>query len=251
MRGMIRFSSHWSIWLEKILDLLPAFTTTAAVRKCDVNCEPGKVRNGSPFPIEASHSSVDKNVNLSITPIEWLATLPRDMSLVIYIDQPSCQMMEIVAMSRKQAAEYLRTPIYTDEQTRWQALGHQRLRRLDFSPALAFQQQEDALNALEVLESARYHASSHLADLDNEIHHAFQALIAPLTTAAQADEQTFTPQILSDFLALLASRKVTSAELARIDEEGIPALQKLGMPVPEAIRLSKQEEPPQKCAPLS
>ena len=177
-------------------------------------------------------------VSTSLTPIEWLAGLPCDMSLVISIDQPTCQIMEMVAMSRKQAAEYLRTPIYTDHQTRWQSLGQNRLRRTDFAPAIAFQQQEDALNELESLFSARWHATTELLNVDQSILQAYEAVFPTSTSLAEepkSDTQTLNPSAISALKDLLCSRKIVSDELARLDEAGIPALQKLGMPLPQVM----------------
>ena len=171
----------------------------------------------------------------AMTPIEWLSRLSRDTSLVLHIDQPTCQVMGMVAVSRKEAAELCRNPIYTDGTTQWQTVGQKRLIRLNFTAATAFQQQEDALNALESLESARFHASSHLARLDKDILQAFESLIAPAIGsdgAMQSGVPVLSPSALSDFATLLASRKITSDELARIDGEAIPALQRLGMPLP-------------------
>jgi hypothetical protein len=181
--------------------------------------------------------------------------LPRELLPVLFIDTASGQLIKINAMSRKQLAQYLRSPIYTDQTTRWTSLGNE-LRRVDFAPAAAFQAQEDALIALEALESARWHATTELAHLDNEIHEAFITLFAPLIERG-ADATLATPLVSQaaqdNFAQLLVCRETMSAELARIDEEAIPTLQRLGMALPaemvNALTATRSQVPD--CAPTS
>ena len=184
----------------------------------------------TPLPVAAQPST-------ATTPIKWFSALPPDRLPVLFIDTASGQLSKIIAMPRRQVAQYLRTPIYTDHTTRWTSLGTE-LRREGFTVATAFQAQEDALLAMEALESARWHATSQLAHLDNEIRQAFVALIEPLL--AHGDNATpATPRLgkapLANFAQMLDCRATMSDELARIDEEAIPTLQRLGMALPDEM----------------
>lgn len=183
--------------------------------------------------LQSDDLSAGATVPPSVTPIEWMAGQPRDTTFIVYVDQPTCQIMEMVAVSRKQTAEFLRLPLYTDHSTPWHILGHTRLRRADFAPALAFQQQEDALNELEALFGARLYVTTELAHLDQSILLAFGNMFsssAELESEAIADMRH--SNTIPGLKQLLTSRQVLSDELARIDETGISALQKVGMPLP-------------------
>ena len=248
MQFLIRLSSNWRTLLHSLLDGwlgrgLPSFGTIHRAAPGGAIVQNGTAQRDTPNVVNQCHA-IPKE---AMTPIKWLAGLPRDMSLVISIDQPTCQIMEMVAMSRKQAAEYLRTPIYTDHQTRWQSLGQNRLRRTDFAPAIAFQQKEDALNELESLFSARWHTTTELSYLDQSILLAYETVFPAsvnLADESKSDTQSPNPSPVSALKGLLLARKVVSDELARIDEAGIPALQKRGTPLPQVASAAGQISSP-------
>jgi hypothetical protein len=218
----IRLQAAFATWLGRALPA-PANNLPPTVSPAT------PVAPATPLPVAAQAST-----SASITPITWFAALSRDLLPVLFIDTASGQLIKINGMSRKQLAEYLRCPIYTDHTTRWTSLGNE-LRREGFTVATAFQAQEDALLAMEALESARWYATAQLAHLDNEIHQTFVTLIAPLIEHGD-DATAVTPLMskaaLANFAQLLVCRKTMSEELARIDEEAIPTLQRIGMALP-------------------
>ena len=165
------------------------------------------------------------------TPLEWLRGLPRDMSLVMYIDQPTTQIMEMLAVSRRQAADLFRVPMYARTDTRWQALGPHRMRRMEFTQAQVFQDQEDSLTELEGLLSARWYTSTELSNLDQAILRAFEASCAP--GGAPVIGLPAAPDAITQLRELLQSRAVMSEEAKRIDETLISAFQKIGVALPD------------------
>jgi hypothetical protein len=213
-----RLQTVFATWLTR------AFPTPAINQSPIVSPAPA-----TPLPVAVQASPPEP-----INPITWFAAQQRDLLPVLFIDEATGQLIKINAMSRKQVAEYLRSPIYTDHTTLWTSLGKE-IRREGFTVATAFQAQEDALIAMEVLESARWYATVQLAHLDNEIHQTYVTLIAPLLE--RGDDATPTTPLINKaaktkFDELLLCRKAMSAELARIDEEAIPTLQRLGMALP-------------------
>lgn len=189
-----------------------------------------------PMAVElATAQSVDAPVNSAssepLTPLTWLESIPRDMSLVIYIDQTTTQIMEMLAISRRQAADLFRVPMYAGKGTRWQTLGAHRMRRMDFTPALVFQDQEDSLTELEGLLSARWYSSTELSNLDQAILRAFEASCTP--DGAPVIGLPAAPDAITQLRQLLQSRSVMSEEANRIDETLISAFQKIGVALPD------------------
>ena len=165
-----------------------------------------------------------------ITPLTWLQGIPPEMSLVMYIDQTTVQIMEIVAVERKAVTNLFGVPLYMGKHTEWQALGKFSLRRKNSDTATAFQAQEDALNHLESLLSTRWHNSTNLAMLDQSILRAFEAACMP--DGAPVFELPTAPDAISQLRQLLQSRSIMSEEATRIDESLICAFQQIGVALP-------------------
>lgn len=165
------------------------------------------------------------------TPLEWFKGQPRDMSLVLYIDQQTTQIMAMLAITRRQAADLFRVPMYAGKNTRWQTRGPHRMYRMDFAPAQVFQEQEAALGELEGLLSARWYSSTELTNLDQAILRAFEASCTP--DGAPVIGLPAAPDAITQLRQLLQSRAVTSEEAKRIDETLISSFQKIGVALPE------------------
>lgn len=185
----------------------------------------------------ATAQSADTPITASspepLTPLTWLEGIPHDMSLVVYIDQASVQIMEIVAVSRKLATNLFGIPQYTGKHAVWQTIGKFNLRKRDFVPATAFQQQEDALNELESLLAARWHASTELSHLDQSIRAVIESTSQPSPCAESGDSSSATAPIDATLRELLQSRQVVSEEAARIDATVIGAFQRIGVAIPD------------------
>ncbi len=166
-----------------------------------------------------------------ITPMTWLQDIPREMPLVVYIDQTTMQIMEIVAVERRLVTTLFGVPLYTGKHTEWQAIGKFILRRKNSDAATAFQAQEDALNHLESLLSTRWHNSTNLAMLDQSILRAFEAACTP--DGAPVFGLPAAPDAMSQLRQLLESRSIMSEEAARIDESLICAFQQIGVALPD------------------
>ena len=245
MQFSTQFPTQWRLLLRNLLDgwlgrafPSPTSTQTGTPSGTDV-LHHGDSAQGQLQPPTAAGSITDCPDNTTqpptITPAQWLASLATHTSIVVYIDQVTCQIMEMLALSRKQLPEFVRNPAYTDEQTRWLAIGQTRLRRVDFTPATAFQQQEDALGAVEDLLSARWHASTQLMHLDQDIQRAFAGFGVPasISGAGQTETNPAHDTLRAHLAGLLASRQVASDELAKLDESAISVFQRLGMAAPE------------------
>lgn len=234
-------------WLARLFPVAAAPASAVAAPVAALPSERAGHTPHLPRQADSAHPSVSAPAAVTgpMTPLAWFATLPPNLLPVLFIDEASGQLFRISAMQRKQVAELLRAPLYTDQTTRWTSLGKE-LRRDDFTPATAFQAQEAALLAMEDLVSARWHATTELARLDGEIGLTYAALLAPLMVQACADDVEPAAALahsveLARFAQQLRTRKTMTAELAQIDEAAIPALQRLGMPLPDELAMAAAE----------
>ena len=233
-----QFSTQWHPLLRNLQAgwlgrAFPAATNPPSLVPLRANAQVnGNFEQDQPQPPKTAQATANHPDGLpqpTTTPAQWLASLAPHTAIVVYIDHGTCQIMEMLALSRKQLPEFVRNPAYTHEQARWLAIGQTRLRRQGFAPATAFQQQEDALGAVEDLLSARWHASAQLRHLDQEIARAF-ASAGAVASASGTNLTAPNPAVLQAHLtALLATRQIASDELARLDEVAISAFQRFGV----------------------
>ena len=190
-----------------------------------------KVEQSVQEPTQAPAATEHELSAAPATPLEWFKGLPRDRSLVIYIDQQTTQIMAMLAFTRTQALDLFRVPVYAGKNTRWQTIGPYRMCRMDFAPALAFQEQEAALGKLEGLLSARWYSSTELSKLDQSILRAFEAACTP--DGAPVIGLPAAPDAITQLRQLLQSRSIMSEEANQIDGELITAFHQIGVALPD------------------
>jgi hypothetical protein len=204
-----------------------------------------EVSNASePLQHESSVMPIASERNMScITPKQWYALQAKPCTIIAYVDRVSCQLLELVRLNEKHLGDFLNIPMYSQCTGEWQLLGQSRLRRIDFKQAKLFAEQEDALNELEQLLSTRWFASGELAALDAEILKAYVVAFYELggDEVQPAARKTAPPDEadIAHLQGLLSARKHATCEMARINGELIPALQHLGVALPEDLIGSK------------
>lgn len=142
------------------------------------------------------------------TPLEWLRSLPGEMSLVIYIHQQTTQIVEMLAVSRRQVADLFRVLMNAGTNTHWQTMGPHRLRHLDFPAATRFAKNSHPTPSLEELLNRRRQASTKLPQI-----------VPPLVLAKQQYDALFTtrhgksiddcPPLKQGFLAMQDLMRLT------------------------------------------
>ena len=171
-----------------------------------------------------------------MTPLAWRAAQPHGTALVFYIDIQTGQPIAMAAMTEAQIIGYLTIPLFARQPTAWQAQGMARLLRMNFSPAKAFAEQQDALTTLKNLFATRNETGDELTRMDQAILETLERVrrqsmqkvkaVAPAPdTSANLNE----PAPLDMLEVLLRSRQHGNTELARLDTAITAALQTLGV----------------------
>ena len=241
MQWRAQLTALVSRWVKRALSDPALADTPVSATPLENDFQPkgaaAEVESISAAPVSANGVTArllapDRDTHDTMTPLEWFRGLDDHTSVVAFIDHSSCQLMEMVALDSKQIASFFRIPSFADDHAQWLAVGKRRLQRKHFDPATMFAKQESALTALEDLLSARWYASTELADQDQAILRAFEAACPP--DGAPLAEIPAAAHAITELHALLKSRQVVSKEIKDIDEALISAFQQIGVALPDS-----------------
>jgi hypothetical protein len=166
---------------------------------------------------------------------QWVNEQPKPHTLVVYVNADTTQITQFRTLRDDAAHELFSTPAYNTPDTEWQRVGKNCLRRKDADLVSLFEEQEFCLRNLEEMLAARWHASESLAKLHNRTICAFEtAFPAGEDVASISMEQR--QAALAQFKTLLLESDGAIQELFMQDDALIPALDMLGIELPEAIR---------------
>ncbi len=183
-----------------------------------------------------------------LTPHTWLAKQAPEDTIFIYIDTVTYEMLELRSQPRHQLAKVFNIPMYRDPAAQWRSAGANCLMRVTLDPAIKRAKFEKAVEDLLFLHSAREHLSTELASLDRVIADLYTALTQPTQTPRQAvpDLPDLPAALWVSVLrhtkervpvaanwqllgAFLRQRQETSAEMAEVDKDLLPALESFGV----------------------
>ncbi len=200
--------------------------------------------NPPPAPPELSETPTPPT---PLTPHTWLAKQAPEDTIFIYFDTASHQMLELRSQPRHQLTKVFNIPMYRDPSAKWQTAGANCLMRVALAPAIERAKFEQAVGELLFLQSAREHLSTKLASLDKVIAFLHTELTKKNKTPRQAvlgfpdlpaalwlsvllhaKERVPVEDDLQLLGAFLRQREATSAEMAKVDKDFLPALESLG-----------------------
>lgn len=170
---------------------------------------------------------------------QWMDEHPKPHTLVVYVNADTTQIIRLKALSSDVAHKLFTTPAYNTPATEWVRVGNDCLRRTNDDLATLFGEQEFCLRNLEDMLAARWYASESLAPLQNRTIRAFEIAFpseADIASISMAQRQA----ALAHFKTLLLESNKAIQEILLQDEALIPALQMLGIEVPEGMHLRKQ-----------
>lgn len=174
---------------------------------------------------------------------QWLSEQPKPHTLVVYVNAATAQITQFKTLRDDAVHELFSTPTYNTPDTEWERVGKNCLRRKNADLASLFAEQEFCRRNLGEILAARWHGSESMATLYNrtlrtyEIAHPDEEDVASISMEQRE-------AALARFKVLLRECDQAIQELFSHDDALIPALDMLGIKLPEGNQQQKQVPPP-------